>query len=110
MNDTRGIGRAYPWTTIYIYIHSSTALTLPHLGLLLFNVAVMLSVQLARLVEHRVCVSVRRALRAVFIRALISAVTLRADSTSDLAGARRLLMSVSVAVVARTTVIPDNER
>jgi hypothetical protein len=66
-------------------------------------------VQLARPVEHCVCVATRRTLRAVLVRAFVPTVTFRADSTSDVARARRLLVSVPVAVVARAAVVPDDE-
>jgi len=67
-------------TTTNVDIHGSTALTLPRLCLLLADVSVVLRVQLARPVEHRMCVAACRALRAVFVRAFVSTVTLRADA------------------------------
>jgi len=85
-------------------------LLLPRSGLLLSDVSVVLRVQLARPIEHRVSVAACRAFRAVFVRAFVPTVTFRADSTSDVAGARRLLVSVSVAVIARAAIVSDDER
>jgi hypothetical protein len=83
---------------------------LPRLCLLLADLSVVLRVQLAHPVEHRVRVAARRVLRAVFVRAFIPMVTFRADSTSDISGTRRLLEFVPVAVVARTAVVPHDAR
>jgi hypothetical protein len=70
----------------------------------------VLRVQLTRTVEHSVSITVRQALRAVFACTFVPAVTFRADSTSDIASARRLLVSVPVAVVARAAVVFNDER
>jgi hypothetical protein len=95
---------------MHVYIHGRAALVLPCLSLLLSNVSVVLRVQLARPVKHSVSISTRLRLRAVLIGVDIPTVTLRPYRTPDLTRARRLLVFVPVAVVARTAVVPNNDR
>jgi hypothetical protein len=55
--------------------------------------SVVLRVQLVGPIEDLMPVAVRRALRAVLVRAFVSAVNLGTNRTPNLASARRLLVS-----------------
>jgi len=108
---TRRVGRGCLRIAMQVGIHASTALTLPRFGSLTTDMSVVLQVHFTRPDEQRVGVAARRALFGlIFVRAFVPMMTFRADSTSDITRAPRLLVSVPVTVIARTTVVPDSEK
>jgi hypothetical protein len=108
--SSRCASRADLRSAIPMDVHSGTAVALHCAGFLLSNMSVALQERLVHPVKNCICIAARRTLRTVLIRALIPAVTFRANLTCDLAGTRRTLVSLHVAVLAWTAVVPKDER